>query len=456
MIDVTLPGFDVEAVWAGACDILERVGLEVASEKVLSRLSKTFVVRDGRVCFPRELLERCAEEIRQSAPPPAPAGTPRELVIANNCFCNHYVDHRSGKARPYDVETIIRHTKLACGLAGEGLLSGRVTGYPPGVAPRLQFLTSYFIDCCYNASAGSHPLVTDRQVLSYMIQMASVMGHTQVIGVEPISPLKFAGNSVDLAVEHAGGAAAIAIDPMPIMGVTAPLDWHAAWSQSVAENVGSYALLRACGCERLGAPSFRLFLPNMATATIYFSSPQHIFALLTRRKVREFFGLDLDWGELMLVTSKQPDQQAAAEKTAGCVLAKLFDFHYVEGAGNLSMDEIFSPQQLLIDIEIRNFANAMTADFSSAAADVVDIIADGLKRGSFLQTDLTLDCFRKFAWRSELFDYTRLAGWTGRSVLQKAAERAEKVIAEYDYELAGEKRENLERIMAGARRDLAS
>jgi hypothetical protein len=456
MIDTTLPGFDVEAVWKGACEILARIGLEVAGAPLLDRISTALPVRRGRVLFPREVLERYAEEIRQKGRNIPKAAPPDRLTICNSAFCHHYIDSPDQPARPYDTETVIRHTKLTCRLKDEGLIVGGVVGYPLDVPPRLQFLTSYFIDCCYNRSPSAYPLVPDETVLKYMMEIASIMGLRQTIGAEPISPLKFAGASVELAVEHCRDDVDICVDCMPIMGITAPLDWHAAWAQSVAECLGGYVLLRTCGCRAVHPPSFRLFPPNMAAGMIYFSSPQHIFALLSRRKVREFFGLPTDWAELMLITSKAPDQQAAAEKMAGCMLGGLFGFGVIEGAGNLWLDEIFSPGQLMIDVDICNYVRAMRTEFRGARGDLVELVTEGVRRGSFLDTDLTLGCFEDFMWRPALFDLTSRAAWGGVALLDKAARRAEQKLAEYDYELAGQKREQLERVMAEARKELAA
>ena len=455
MIDVTLSGFDVEAVWEGACRILERIGLEVPGEKLRSRVARSFPAKNGRVCIPRDVLEHHAEEIRSGAPKPAGRGADDRLVMSNNPFCSHYLDPADGKVKPFDMDSLIRHTRLACSLSDGNALYGQVAGYPPREPPRLQFLISYFVNCCHNRSAGPHPLVTDEQVLKYYLEIASVMGHQTFVGAEPISPLRFAGDSVHLAAEH-GREISIGVDPMPIMGITAPLNWHAAWAQSVAENLGSYVLLRACGCQKVEAPTFRLFLPNMATGAIYFSSPQHIFAMLARRKVRAFFNLTLDWGEFMLVTSKQADAQAATEKTVGCVLAKVFDFRFLEGAGNLSMDEIFSPQQLLIDIEIRNYVSGLPAKLDDARDDIVAMVGEGVNAGNFMQCEPTLGRFREFTWPRGLFDFARLGGWDGKNLLDKAARRAEEKLAGYDYELAGETREALERIMARARKELSA
>lgn len=115
---------------------------------------------------------------------------------------------------------------------------------------------------------------------------------------------------------------------------------------------GASRILRECGVEKVLPPRFRLFVPNMSTAMCYHSSPLHIAILLAQRKIYEFSGMETSFGELLMVTSKVPDQQAAMEKIAGCLLGRTYGFTTLEGAGGLWMDEIFSPQQLILDIEI--------------------------------------------------------------------------------------------------------
>jgi trimethylamine:corrinoid methyltransferase-like protein len=272
-----------------------------------------------------------------------------------------------------------------------------------------------------------------------------------------ISPLRFGGASVRVAFEwlDRDPDLAIGIDPMPNLGVTAPADWHLGWAQSVAENMGSYILFREAGFEHVGLPSFRLFVPNMRVGTTYFSSPKHLAALLIRRKVREFFGLATSSAEFTLVTAKRPDAQAAAEKMAGAMLGRVYGFPYLEGAGGLWMDDLFSPVQLMVDLEICNYVNSLDVDLASPARDPLEVMERGLAGGGFLSDPLTLDAFEDFIWRPGLFDLSPRGGWTGPLVHERAAEIARAKAAQYTYELADERREELERIMARARRALA-
>ena len=171
--------------------------------------------------------------------------------------------------------------------------------------------------------------------------------------------------------------------------------------------------------------------------------------------MRELFGLATTGAELMLVTSKAPDQQAAMEKMAGAVLGRAHAFAQLGGAGGLWLDEIFSPQQLLIDIEIKHFVEGIAADFDEPPQDIVAVMAEGVRAGGFLAADLTLDRFRAFVWESQLFDLGPRASWHGnhQTLLDKAAGIAAEEAAAYTYELTGDRRQGLDAIMARARKE---
>lgn len=215
-------------------------------------------------------------------------------------------------------------------------------------------------------------------------------------------------------------------------------------------------MFRERGIERVRPPSFRLFPANPMACVSYFSAPENIFALLARRKVRAHFGLATTNAESLLVTSKAPDAQAAMEKTAGCLLARMHDFTEVQGAGALWMDEIFSPQQLMIDLEIAAYVAAMSVAVGGAAPDAVEAMREALRTGSFLDADLTLERFAHSGQKAGLFDLRARGAWDGdaQTLLRKAAVAAEEKAAAYAYELGGERREALERIMARARAEM--
>lgn len=441
--------FDVQRVWDDAKKLLAQVGMHVGNPTVLRHASGRYRVEDGRVFMPEEACEALARHLR-SFSKPAELQTPR-LDIYPGGVHFRYVDPESGEEKPWTFEALHQHTRFLRRLAVEGRLDGGVPGYPMDVAPELQLLSAYYLRCLYFERPGSQGLSGGRRAVRYAREIAEAMGEQHSFWLEPISPMSLHGDSVDECVQFYEPGMFIGVDPMPVMGSTAPLDWHAGWSQSVAENVGTCLLVQACGMTDFW-PTFRLFLPNFATGVAYFNSPLHLTGLLTRREVHRFFGMEFAGGELLLVPSHKPDQQAAAEKAFAMAAGAMLGFTNLEGAGALNLDVIFSARQLMIDLEIRDMVRAMFAEVSEPRVDTLAEVREGVRAGSFFETDLTLDDHGAYFWRPRLFE---LGQPSASSVLERAGsahvrERA----AEPIWELGGEKREELERIMARARAEL--
>ncbi len=457
-----LDSFDPQRVWDLAVQALDQIGLHVENAALLGRVAGELHVRDQRVCFPPEVTARFTEELRArsslsstgaDSPPSAPPSRPA-LTLTNSGVQYQYHDAATGEVRRYDTPTLIEHTRYVFQMREEGRYHGQIPGYPGDVPPRLQLITEYYLNCLYNPHPGSQGLATTVEEAPFNIEIAEAMGNQHLFWAEPLSPMRLAGSSVDAVTEFFRPGMAVGIDPMPIMGITAPLDWHAAWAQSVAENLAGYILFRLWGVEDV-YPTLRLFVPNMATGMAYFSSPMHLTALLTRRRVRDFFGMTTDGGELLLVAAKEPGIQAAAEKMAGCVAGAMMGFRYLEGAGALHLDVIFSPLQLQVDLEIVRYVEAMMAALPAPVADALEEVRAGVEAGSYLSAPQTLDHFAEYGWRPRLFDLS-MPGSHAESLLSKANKTSvAEVAARYTWELRDERREALERIMERARQTLS-
>jgi trimethylamine:corrinoid methyltransferase-like protein len=448
---VDLSRFDVDRVWLDAKRLLREVGLHVESPRLLEAARGDLIVDGSRVKIPERVSDEMLASLRSRfACSPNAQGGPT-VDIFNNGVHFRYLDPETDEEMPWTVSALAEHFRFILQLGVEGVFRGGLPGYPVDVSGPLQFLFCYYLNCLYNPNPGSQGLCADLRPAEYCIEIAELMGQTHGFCVEPISPMNLTGGSVDVALKLFRPGMWVVVDPMPVMGVTAPLDWHAAWAQSVAENVGACILLRACGIEDCG-PSFRLFLPNFANGLAYFASPLHLTGLLTRRKVREYFGMTVDSGELMLASSHRPDQQAAAEKMAGCLAGALHGIKYLEGAGSLNIDVVFSARQLMVDLEIRDFVRSMAASIEPSSVDAVSEVREGIAAGSFLESDLTLAAYGQYGWKPNLFEI----GTPSASPLWERAKKANvKERAEaYAYELRDERREELERVMERARAEL--
>jgi hypothetical protein len=82
--------------------------------------------------------------------------------------------------------------------------------------------------------------------------------------------------------------------------------------------------------------------------------------------------------------AKRAGVQAAVEKSTLMMAGALNGASYFDGLGTLSLDEVFSPVQLVLDIEIMNHVSRVVAGMSVDAmpSDLCGMIAEGLDRGN--------------------------------------------------------------------------
>jgi trimethylamine:corrinoid methyltransferase-like protein len=84
------------------------------------------------------------------------------------------------------------------------------------------------------------------------------------------------------------------------------------------------------------------------------------------------------------VSPKRPDAQAACKRTASALWQALLGVRHF-GVGQLSIDEVFSPQQAVLDREILAYVERIVEglDLESETVDTVTLIREGPTYGDF-------------------------------------------------------------------------
>jgi trimethylamine:corrinoid methyltransferase-like protein len=143
------------------------------------------------------------------------------------------------------------------------------------------------------------------------------------------------------------------------------------------------------------------------------------------------------------------------EKTSWVVVHALGGFRdFWFGAGQLSMDEVFSPAQFVIDLELGRWATRLIRgvawdDEPGAAARV---IAEAAPDGDYLTHESTIGALGDLH-ESGLFPRTSVAQWreAGEPDLRvRAVAKAKALIASHDYRLDGRVQAELDRLWAKA------
>jgi trimethylamine:corrinoid methyltransferase-like protein len=258
----------------------------------------------------------------------------------------------------------------------------------------------------------------------------------------------------------------ISISSMPSTGASAPLQPFGALALAAAEVIGSAIATH----ELTGKPAYfrvEIYPFDLRAESMVFGTPENVRFQMLSHDMNRFYGWP--WTPApnnIHVMAKRPDGQSAAEKAAIMVLGASLGATHFSGAGTLSLDEIFSPEQLVLDCEIRDWVANVTKGASLGTYEVDGGSLDGwlseIRRGidrGFMALDSTLDYYRSHTWFPGRFERRAIGPWLadGQPRLpDRLRDEVRRRIARHDYELDADRRDALDRIYESARSALDS
>ena len=187
-------------------------------------------------------------------------------------------------------------------------------------------------------------------------------------------------------------------------------------------------------------------------------SPEQTLMDLFRIALNRFYCVGSYAVRSFRTMAKKVDVQGQVEKASSGTVGVLTGAGEFVHSGLLSIDEVFSPLQLVIDCEIARYLTrpAKGLEFTEEQAErSMQTIISCAASGHYLTDRSTLDEHRQIFWTPSLFDYSLLR--TSRretEMIERAKEICRKKIQEHEYRLEEGKRRELEEIYNEARRNL--
>lgn len=412
----------LEAIEAAALGILDGVGLAVDNPRLIEKLAAAGFRADaaGRHRVPRAASKRFLADLRRVNgnaftvdPPPAEAPSSR-ITLDASWYALYYLDPDCRNPEPF---TIARHAEtlhLIEALRGQGLRSTWVAQAADVPGP-LRPLMQYWVAGRCLADPLLDNLLQSPVSLPYELAMAEALDRPIRDGnVHVCSPLRLAGESVDCVVQAGDHFQALHVGSMPTAGSTASIRPGEALALAAAETIGAAILLEAA----LGLPArfgIGVHPASMRTLMIAFGSPEQYLLQVLAAQVDAFFhGCGWrPWCGDLHVGACLPDIQAAVEKTAVFAAGANWGTRHFTGAGVLGTDEIFSPEQLLLDLEIRSHFERIAAgwDVECDPERALAEVQEALENRSFAALDSTAALHRQAYWSPEFFFRGSLANW---------------------------------------------
>ncbi|HHN45850.1 MAG TPA: hypothetical protein ENN09_00275, partial [Planctomycetes bacterium] len=280
--------------------------------------------------------------------------------------------------------------------------------------------TRYVCDML-TALAGSEPAVGERPPTYNFL--------------EPISPLRFAFNGIDLLYETARFPLPVSIGPMAQAGATAPVTLA---GTLVVENAEILAGVCITQLIREGTPVCYGGIPHtmdMRTTQMVFSGPEQALMAAGAVQLGKLHGLPV-YINVGLTDSKIPDAQAGLESGMTLLAGALAGADIFGHMGICGVDQATSLTMLVMQDEIIQYVERIMAgvkvDEDTLAVDVIRSVGPG---GNYLSEPHTAQHLRTEHWFPRLLDRRFFDAWAAegkRDMAWRCREMKEKLLAEHE------------------------
>ncbi len=427
----------VERIHRTALRVLEEVGVKVEHEEVRRLLAAA----GGRTSHP-DIVRFASKDVEHalSLSPRRPAEPPQPPRIRGSVgiYECRYLDPESNQPIPFTEDLFARY--IALGRSLPNIARVHAIGIPfrdPGIPVACMPLAEKLYAWKYGIQQDGS--VIDTRLCQPLLDMFAIhAGYTgqpmdKVFGAVGymLSPLRLARLECEQMLFFRRHGLRMWIGHMPLQGGTAPVSFAGATVLALAEQLFLYLLSRALWGEATLSLSACVPSLDMRSLSACYGRPEEQRINAAFACLADFYGCS-GGGHTGGTDAKAPSVQAGVQKVLGALFTALATGYGQVSAGMLSMDELCSPVQMVLDDDIVAALNLLVSD---AAVDdeqcaFEEILAVG-HGGDHVGTDYTARHFRECLLQPRTWSSGLLNQWE-RSGRTTDVDRAGQVVMEFN------------------------
>jgi trimethylamine---corrinoid protein Co-methyltransferase len=279
--------------------------------------------------------------------------------------------------------------------------------------------------------------------------------------LEPISPLKFPYEGIEVLFETARFSLPTPVGPMAQVGATAPGTLAGTLAQENAEILAGVCVTQLV---RPGLAVCYGGIPHafdMRTSQIIFGGPEQSLMAVAMTQMGKHYGLPV-YVNVGLTDSKTPDAQAGLEGGVSLLSGAVAGADIFGHLGICGADQGASLPMLVMQNEligyIERILSGFTVDDETLGLDTVAAVAAAGEGATYLSEPHTVRHFRKELWFPRLLDRQFWGPWIDQgasTLLDRCIAHKDKVLREHQpAPLDEHTSRELNQIVAAARREL--
>lgn len=473
MIASVLTDEQMDRIHEASLTILDRVGVLVPHDEVLDRFAAVGATVDHlaqRVRIPPDLVQTCLEQAGKRFTLHGRDLTRRAAfgVGARNYNSSGgqalWVDSPGGDRRYCTLGDVAAASRLGDALPGLTIVGAMADPHELSSSFRcVEVMAAMLRNTVKPIMLWFHDRASARFLVEMMI---AVRGDEKRAGqlplcypfLEPISPLRFPFNGVDLLFETSRLNLPVPVGPMAQMGLSAPATVAGTMIQENAEILAGICITQLI---RAGTPVCYggiCHAFDMRTTQVIFGGPEQAIFSVAMTQMGKRYGLPV-YVNAGLTDAKRPDAQAGLEAGITLALAAASGADIFGHLGISGADQGASLDMLVLQHEILSYIESVVRrlDFSGDSLGLDEIEQAG-PGGTFIELPHTVRHFRNQLWLPPLLDRDYYQGWLRKgtaSLEDRCRNRKEEILRTHSPEsLPADLARALDEIVAAARREL--
>lgn len=432
----------IEEIYHGALEVLERTGTQVYHEEALRLLKEAgaVVADENLVHIPPWLVKAGLAATPERIALTGRNGKYRialekdKIYFGTGSDCPFIIDPYTDERRQFTYKDIYNAAKISDALPNIDfhMSHGLTSDVPVNTYDRHQFLA--MLEGC------TKPFVitaVDAEGLADQYEMAcTVLGGEEefaknplfVIYIEPSSPLFHSKEAVGKLLYCAEKGIPAIYTPCPIAGGTGPTTLAGLLVQALAECLVGIVIGQL---KKKGTPIIIggvVSILDMKLAVLSYGAPELSLLSAAFTDIAKWLRLPM-FSTAGCGDAKVLDQQAAIEAAISIAIAALSGANLIHDVGYLESGLVGSDDMLVMSDEVigmvKRIMRGITVDEENLALEVIDRVGPG---GHYLGDEHTLKHFKEAFWFPSLIDRRRWEDWEARGRKTMGQRVREKVI----------------------------
>jgi trimethylamine--corrinoid protein Co-methyltransferase len=344
-------------------------------------------IKNGRLCFPPELVEASIDKANKHPKIRGRNGQVNEFGKGNLFFHNlggarDIFDARTGTHRPAENQDAIDAIRILDALENVHTVTPFYT--PPDISNEMMSLHMYRHTLSHTVKPVQGPGIQFAHEVKYAVEMAKVVGtepHELSLSLSPVSPLTMHDVAAQAIIEMAKAGVIHSNLPAPTGGATSPMTITGSLVQQNAETLAPLVLAQlinpGCGilyCGRLG-------MLDPRTGLIWSGVELGLSSAATVQ-LGHYYGFSVNvYG--FSTNAHTLDAQNAFERGLNATLPALAGADELSGVGEMEAGVMGSHAQMVLDNELAasvfRLKNGLSADTEHLAIEIIGNVMNGTR-----------------------------------------------------------------------------